>query len=150
MNPAAVLDNKVLISAVAAWLLAQCLKPPFEYLRTRSWNWSSLGNAGGMPSSHSSLMVSATNAIALHVGFDSPIFALAVAITMIVIYDAAGVRRQAGIHAERINVLFEELLKGHMWNEKELGEVLGHSPLEVAGGILLGLIVSTVIWMIWG
>lgn len=150
MRLEALLDNKVLISALAAWLLAQALKPPFEYLRTRSWNWASIFNAGGMPSSHSSLMVSATNAIALHLGFDSPIFALAVAITMIVVYDAAGVRRQAGIHAERINVLFDELLHGHMWNEKELGEVLGHSPLEVAGGVLLGLIVSTVIWMIWG
>jgi acid phosphatase family membrane protein YuiD len=65
------------------------------------------------------------------------------------VYDAAGVRRQAGIHAQRINVLFDELLHGHMLNEKDLREVLGHTPLEVAGGVLLGLIVATAQWLIW-
>jgi hypothetical protein len=68
---------------------------------------------------------------------------------MIVTYDAAGIRRQAGMHAERINVLFEELLKGHMWDEKELREVLGHTPLEVTGGILWGIAVTTLLWLIW-
>ena len=78
-----------------------------------------------------------------------PLFALGVAITMVVTYDAAGVRRQAGIHAQRINVLFNELLHGHMLNEKDLREVLGHTPLEVIGGILLGLIVAISQWLIW-
>jgi len=59
------------------------------------------------------------------------------------------VRQQAGVHAQRINVLFDELLKGHIFNEKDLREVLGHTPLEVAGGILLGIIVATSQWMIW-
>jgi acid phosphatase family membrane protein YuiD len=72
-----------------------------------------------------------------------------VAITMIVIYDAAGVRMQAGIHALRINVLFNELLHGHLVDEKELREVIGHTPLEVVGGILLGLVVATSQWLIW-
>jgi acid phosphatase family membrane protein YuiD len=102
-----------------------------------------------MPSSHSALIVSATVGIGLFLGFDSPLFALAVAFTMIVVYDAAGVRRQAGMHAERINVLFDELLHGHLWGQNELREVLGHTPLEVTGGILLGLIVATVNWLIW-
>jgi acid phosphatase family membrane protein YuiD len=77
------------------------------------------------------------------------IFAFGVVVTMIVTYDAAGVRRQAGMHAERINVLFEELLHGHIWDEEELREVIGHTPLEVAGGILLGLIVATGFWLLW-
>ena len=141
--------NHVLVGALAAWLMAQGLKPPLEYLRTRKWRWSSLLSAGGMPSSHSALIVSAGLGIGLHVGFETPLFALAVAITMIVIYDAAGVRRQAGMHAERINVLFDELLRGHLWGEHELREVLGHSPLEVTGGILLGLLVATVNWLIF-
>jgi hypothetical protein len=68
---------------------------------------------------------------------------------MVVVYDAAGVRRQAGIHAQRINVLFGELLRGHIFSEKDLREVLGHTPLEVVGGILLGLIVATTQWLIW-
>ncbi len=149
MNLAAIFQNKILISALAAWALAQGLKVPFEYLRSRRWNWGMLLAAGGMPSSHSALIVGATHSIGLYLGFANPLFALGVAIAMIVIYDAAGVRRQAGMHAERINVLFEELLRGHMWSEDELREVIGHTPLEVTGGVLLGIIVATAIWMEW-
>ena len=150
MNPLGVLQNHVLIGALAAWGLAQLLKPPLDYLRTRHWNWRTLLSAGGMPSSHSALLVGATHGIGLHIGFDSPLFALALAITMVVVYDAAGVRRQAGIHAERINLLFDELLRGHMWDEDELREVLGHTPLEVTGGILLGIVVATINWALFG
>jgi acid phosphatase family membrane protein YuiD len=142
-------ENKVLFGALAAWLIAQGLKPPLEYLRTGIWRWSVLLNMGGMPSSHSALIVGATLGIGLFVGFDSPLFAMALVVTMVVVYDAAGVRRQAGMHAERINVLFEELLRGHMWDQNELREVLGHTPLEVTGGILLGLVVATVNWLIF-
>jgi acid phosphatase family membrane protein YuiD len=149
MKLTAILDNKVLIIALTGWFLAQVIKIPMEYYRTRRWDWSMLLDVGGMPSSHSALIVGATLAIGLYYGFDQPLFALGVAISMIVTYDAAGVRRQAGMHAERINVLFDELLHGHMWDEDELREVLGHTPLEVAGGILLGLIVATVIWLLW-
>jgi acid phosphatase family membrane protein YuiD len=67
----------------------------------------------------------------------------------VVTYDAAGVRRQAGIHAQRINVLFDELLRGHPVDQNELREVLGHTPLEVAGGVLFGIVVATVMWLIW-
>lgn len=148
MNLVGLLENKVLIGTLAAWLLAQGLKAPMEYLRSGEWKWRMTLSAGGMPSSHSALIVGATQGIGLFLGFDSPLFALAVAFTMIVVYDAAGVRRQAGMHAERINVLFDELLHGHIWGEKELREVLGHTPLEVAGGILLGLVVATVNWLI--
>jgi acid phosphatase family membrane protein YuiD len=149
MSLSGLFENKVLIGMLAAWLLAQGLKPPMEYLRSREWKWRTLLSAGGMPSSHSALMVATTHGIGLFVGYDSPLFTLAVAITMIVIYDAAGVRRQAGMHAERINVLFEELLRGHIWDQNELREVLGHTPLEVAGGVLLGLVAATVNWLIW-
>jgi acid phosphatase family membrane protein YuiD len=149
MNLLGLLQNKVLIASMGGWLVAQALKIPMEYLRTRRWSWAMFFAAGGMPSSHSALIVGATHATGLYYGFDHPLFALGVAVTMIVTYDAAGVRRQAGMHAERINVLFDELLRGHMWDENELREVLGHTPLEVAGGILLGLIVATVQWLIW-
>jgi len=149
MNPLAIFQNKVLIAGLAAWGLAQIIKIPLDYVRTRRWNWALLFTTGGMPSSHSSLMTGAVLAIGLYYGFDNPLFGLGVAITMIVVYDAAGVRRQAGIHAQRINVLVEELLKGHMFNENDLREVLGHTPLEVIGGILLGLIVAFAQWLIW-
>ncbi len=149
MSPLGIFQNHVLIGALAAWLIAQVLKPPLDYFRTHKWKWGLLLNAGGMPSSHSALVVGVTHGIGLYLGFDTPLFALAVAISMIVIYDAAGVRRQAGIHAERINYLFEELLRGHMWDENELREVLGHTPLEVTGGVLLGMLAATINWMMF-
>ena len=149
MNLLALFQNKALIAGLVAWSLAQVIKIPLDYFRTRRWNWALLLTTGGMPSSHSALMTGTVLAIGLYNGFDSPLFALGVVITMIVTYDAAGVRRQAGIHAQRINVLFGELLSGHPVSEKDLREVLGHTPLEVIGGILLGLIVATMQWLIW-
>lgn len=150
MSLEGLLTNHALLTGLAAWLLAQILKPPMEYLRKGVWNWGYLLSAGGMPSSHSSLMVGTTLGIALHIGFDSPVFAIAVAITMIVIYDAAGVRREAGRHAEKINILIQELLSGHPISDKELREVLGHTPMEVTGGIFLGIVVGILYWLFIG
>lgn len=149
MNFGSILQNRVLIAGLTAWFLAQVIKIPLDYFRTRKWNWALIFTSGGMPSSHSSLMTATTLAIALYYGWDHPAFALGVAITMIVTYDAAGVRKQAGIHAQRINVLFEELLKGHPISDKDLREVLGHTPLEVTGGILLGIVVAMGQWLFW-
>ncbi|MCC6299075.1 MAG: divergent PAP2 family protein [Anaerolineales bacterium] len=149
MNFLEILQNKALIAGLIAWALAQIIKLPLDFFRTRKWNWSLILTTGGMPSSHSSLMTATTLAIGLYHGFANPLFALGVAITMIVTYDAAGVRQQAGIHARRINVLFDELLRGHIFSEKDLREVIGHTPLEVAGGILLGIVVAVGQWMIW-
>lgn len=149
MNLGALFQNKALIAGLIAWLMAQIIKLPLNYFYTRKWNWALLLTTGGMPSSHSSLMTGTVFAIGLYHGFNNPIFALGVAITMIVTYDAAGVRRQAGIHAQRINLLFDELLTGHPVSERDLREVLGHTPLEVMGGILLGLIIATGQWLIW-
>jgi acid phosphatase family membrane protein YuiD len=143
-------QNAALMTAVLSWLMAQILKPPVEYLRKGKWNWGYLLSAGGMPSSHSSLMVGATMGIGLHEGFDTALFALAFAMTMIVIYDAAGVRREAGRHAEKINILINELLSGHPISDKELREVIGHTPLEVSGGIILGFVVGLLYWLYIG
>lgn len=144
---AGVLHNPALVTALIAWFVAQVLKPPLEYLRKGTWNWGYLLSAGGMPSSHSALMVGATTGIGLHDGFDTSMFALAVAVTMIVVYDAAGVRRQAGIHAHKINILIDELMAGHPISDKQLKEVLGHTPLEVSGGVLLGIVVGILYWL---
>jgi acid phosphatase family membrane protein YuiD len=149
MNLLDLFQNKALVAGLVAWLVAQVIKMPLNYFYTRKWNWALLLTTGGMPSSHSSLMTGTVFAIGLYYGFDNPVFALGVAITMIVTYDAGGVRRQAGIHAQRINVLFGELLSGHPVSERDLREVLGHTPLEVMGGILLGLVVATGQWLIW-
>ncbi|GAB1471252.1 divergent PAP2 family protein [Chloroflexota bacterium] len=149
MNLLAIFQNKVFIAVMAGWILAQTLKIPTEYLRSRRWLWAMFFAAGGMPSSHTALMVAGTLAVGLYHGFDNPLFGIAVGVTMIIAHDAAGVRRQAGKHAERINLLFDELLHGHTWSEDDLKEVIGHTPLEVIGGIILGLLVAIVQWLIW-
>ena len=143
------LHNYVLIAALIAWGIAQTIKVPLEYLQTRRWNWALLFRAGGMPSSHTALVVGITHGIGLSVGFDSALFALSFAMSMVVIYDATGIRRQAGKHAELINAMIEDLTTGHPLKEEQLREVLGHTPLEALGGILLGLAVAQGAWMVW-
>lgn len=149
MNVQSIFQNQVLISALSAWGIAQLIKLPLEYFFSKRWNWALLISVGGMPSSHSALVTATSFAVGLHAGFESPIFALATALAMVVIYDATGIRRQAGIHAQTINLLVDELLQGHLAPEKQLREVLGHTPLEALGGVVLGLIVPILLWFIW-
>ena len=136
------------------WILGQLIKMPVEYLRHKRWDWTLLLSAGGMPSSHSSLMTATTTSIGLNVGWGSPIFALAVAVTSIIVYDATGVRRQAGFHAERINQIARELLKLKKLEENDasyLREVIGHTPGEAAAGVLFGALIALAMqWvMVW-
>ena len=141
----AIFSNKSLVAAGIAWTLAQCIKLPLEYMLHHEWNWHLLISAGGMPSSHSALVTAVSVAIGITQGFDSPIFAVALVMALIVIYDATGVRRHAGDQARVINLMIDELLTGHPLAEKELKEVLGHTPREVVAGIALGIIVAILV-----
>ncbi|MFP3854674.1 MAG: divergent PAP2 family protein [Anaerolineales bacterium] len=145
MSGSPFLQNSVLLAALVAWMLAQIFKVPLQYLREGEWDWTVLVRPGGMPSSHSALITAGAHGVGLTVGFDSPVFALAVVIAMIVIYDATGVRRQAGRHAEIINTIIRDLFEGHQLNQEQLREVLGHSPIEALVGLLLGLTVAQVL-----
>lgn len=143
--------SPIAIAGLSAWLLAQILKVPLAYLRHSKWNWSLLLNPGGMPSSHSSTMTAVTTGIGLIEGWASPLFVLAITMTVIVVYDATGVRRQAGFHAERINVLVDEIFHAKSWpgeKIKSLSEVIGHSPGEALAGVLLGIAVAFVVYFI--
>lgn len=144
-----IFTNQVLWTGLLGWFLAQTLKPFVEYLIKRRWNWGLWFSPGGNPSSHSALMTSTTLAIGLYVGFGTPLFALAVAISMVVVYDAAGVRRQAGMQAARINRLFEAIFSGLPITDKRLKEVLGHTPRQVISGVLLGALCAMLMYVIW-
>ncbi len=133
--------NSVLKAALAAMLSAQVLKPTVSALRGRGWRWQLLVSPGGMPSSHAALVAATAHTLGLRLGFDSPLFGLAVVLALIVIYDATGVRRAAGQHAALLNQLLREWQHGH-WSRRTLREVLGHTPWEVFWGLLLGIAVA--------
>ena len=144
--------NHILIAAAVAWLMAQVVKVPLEYLRTRKWNWALLLSTGGMPSSHSALVSAMAHGVGLYEGFDSSAFAIGFVLTAIVVYDATGIRRQAGRHAELINAIISDLTAGHPIKEtqqQQLKEILGHTPLEAISGIVWGVAFSTGFWYWW-
>ena len=144
-----IFNNPTLMVGMITWVLGQTIKLLVEYIRTHRWNWALLFSAGGMPSSHSALMASVALSTGLYSGFNSPVFALAVAIALVVIYDATGIRRQAGIHAQKINLLINELFSGQPISEEQLIEVLGHSPRQAFGGIVLGIAVALLVGLLW-
>jgi acid phosphatase family membrane protein YuiD len=129
------LHNTALIGALTGWVIAQIIKVPLDYFQTHKWHWALLLQPGGMPSSHSALVVGLAHGVGLAAGYDSVAFALSFALAMVVVYDATGIRRQAGLHAELINAMIEDLTAGHPLKNEQLKEVLGHTPGEVLGGI---------------
>lgn len=141
--------NTLLFSALISALLAQLLKVPINYWRNRVWDWSAVFQPGGMPSSHTALMIGLTAASLFEYGWNTPYFAISFVLSLIVMYDAAGVRRQAGQHAVILNKLTTTTActidSKFNVNAIPLKEVLGHNPAEVAGGILVGLITAFVL-----
>ena len=131
--------NHVLFAALISWFVAQALKIPIYHHVEHVWDFSRFHGSGGMPSSHSA-MVTGT---AVMIG------ALSVVVAMIVMYDAAGVRRETGTQATVINqILKDMLLNGKKISDEELKELVGHTPLEVAGGALTGLLVAVIYLLI--
>jgi len=146
MNPLDMFRNAPLLAAALAWGLAQIIKVPLDYLYTRELNWHLLLSAGGMPSSHATLVSGLAWTIGLEYGFKSPEFAVAFVFAGIVIYDATGVRRAAGQHARVINRMIDDLAAGHPLKEEELKELLGHTPRQVFVGTLFGMFVGYLFW----
>jgi uncharacterized protein len=147
-----IFNNPVFFACLIASIMAQWLKLPLEYLRTKQWDWSLIFKTGGMPSSHSAVVTAAAVSVGHYMGFDTPVFGLAFAIASVVVYDATNIRRQAGFHAQQINRIVKELFQGKVKPAEELEElreVLGHSWAEALGGILLGILVSMFTWLIW-
>ncbi len=154
--------NEILITALIGWVIAAFLKVLVIAVTHRRIDWERLLGTGGMPSTHTTPVVAGTTSIGLVSGFDSALFALAVVITIVVAYDATGIRRHAGDQARAINLLIEDLTKGGMfkgqkpadffkrWNLAELQTLLGHNPIEVFVGVLLGIATALVIHLNFG
>ncbi len=139
-----ILGNQVLITAVAGWLVAQVLKTIIDLALNKNFNPERLVGSGGMPSFHSSTVCALTTAAIYRYGVGSFEFAVCFVLSMIVMYDAMGVRRETGKQAKLLNSILLENpfeLSGEILQER-LKEYVGHTPLQVAAGAILGILLA--------
>jgi len=128
-----------------AWFIAQLIKVLLTIIFGRQLDLTRFVGSGGMPSSHTALVVSMATSIGRVEGFNSTLFALSVIVACIVMYDAAGIRRAAGKQAAVLNEIVAELQKSRSIREEKLKELLGHTPIEVLAGAGLGILISLLI-----
>ncbi|XP_008803556.1 uncharacterized membrane protein YuiD-like [Phoenix dactylifera] len=141
--PSSLAANPSLVSAFLAFSFAQFLKLFTTWFKEKRWDSKRLLESGGMPSSHSATVAALAVAIGLQEGTGSSSFALAVILASIVMYDASGIRLHAGQQAELLNQIVCELPSEHpLSSVRPLREPLGHTPLQVCAGAVLGCIVS--------
>lgn len=137
--------NSVLWTAVIGWAAAQILKVILTLVVYKKLDFTRITGSGGMPSSHSSFVVALTMSIGFTQGFDSAMFAICAVVSFVIMYDAAGVRRSAGQQAAILNKLVETWGKeDKSLTEKKLKELLGHTPVEVFAGAILGILIAIV------
>ena len=146
-----ILENKILWAAFAAWIFAQLIKGFFDYLKGQKFTIPSLIASGGMPSSHTAFTTGLAVSIGLRNGFSTSEFALALGLAFIVMYDAAGVRHEAGKQAQQLNHI-TQVLRGESlkFNDMFLKERLGHTWVQVFWGTVLGIVVAVLFPYIFG
>ena len=140
-----ILQNRILIVGVAAWVCSQAAKLVIYLLINRKLQWERLVGDGGMPSSHSATVTAVATATGLQCGWDSPVFAVALVLALIVMHDARGVRQETGKQAKVINSmleLFESMGRGDLTPEQTLKEFVGHTQRQVIVGAALGVVIA--------
>ncbi|TCP20340.1 hypothetical protein EV207_15213 [Scopulibacillus darangshiensis] len=152
----ALIENFSFIISLLGVVVAQVLKVPIHLIVARRLKWGLLISNGGMPSSHSCAVTALATGVGLEAGFRSPVFAVAAMFAIITMFDAAGVRRQAGEHASLLNQLRKDFAtfvsefknwqqKSEYEKQKDLKELLGHKPAEVYSGAVLGIVLAVVV-----
>lgn len=140
----AMLNNKYLYIPFGVWFSIQFFKVICDLITTKKFNFKRIMGAGGMPSSHSAVVVSLATLIGKYEGVDSVLFAMAVISACVVMYDAAGVRRAAGKQATLLNKIVETPGLSSLEVQGKLVEVLGHTPIQVIVGAIIGIIVGVI------
>ena len=151
-------ENRVLLSALLGWFVAQTAKVVIHMIKTKKFDPERLNGAGGMPSSHSCMVTALTIAAAMVEGVKSSIFAIAMIFAFVTLYDAMGVRWQAGLHAKVLNRYMREVqelkedidaldgedddIDDEIEESSDLKEFIGHKPLEVLVGVMLGIVIA--------
>ena len=136
------MTNKYIYIPLIVWFSIQTFKVIHDLIKTKKFNFKRIMGAGGMPSSHSAVVTCVASMIGKNVGFDTPMFAIALVFAMIVMYDAAGVRRAAGKQARLLNKIVETPGLSSVEVQEKLVEVLGHTPLQVIVGAAIGIAVG--------
>ena len=137
------ISNDILICSVVGYLLAQILKVFTVIYEEKRFDIHRLWGAGGMPSSHSAAVCALAFSCARTLGVGSPLFAFSVVIAGVVMYDATGVRRAAGEQAKLLNHIETDLFSGNPeYSQKALKELIGHTPLQVVAGAVLGILIG--------
>ena len=150
LRESSIWSNVTLWSAALGWIAAQSIKFARHFGRTRSIDFSYYVSTGGMPSAHSALVSSLATSVGIAQGPGSSLFAVTAIFALIVMFDAQGVRRAAGLQARMLNQIVEELVKQHHWPRRaKLAELLGHSRHEVFAGFLLGIATAFAVHAGW-
>ena len=147
-NMGTLFNNVIFLSAAAGWLVAQVLKTIIHMLFTKKFVAERLVGSGGMPSSHSATVCALATSACISHGADSFEFAISIVLALIVMYDAMGVRRETGIQAKLINEMMEafaEMGREELSTDEKLKEFVGHTPLQVLAGAILGILIAILI-----
>lgn len=139
--------NQILVASVLGWLVAQLLKTGIHMYLNKSFVPERLVGSGGMPSSHSATVCALSTAAGIQYGLDSFPFAVCMILAIIVMYDALGVRRETGIQAKVLNEMIDlfEGMNKELSTDEKLKELVGHTPLQVLMGAILGIIIAFIV-----
>lgn len=134
--------NTIFMCAFVSWFIAQAMKVILTIVKERRFAVDRMMGSGGMPSSHSSSVMGLSTAVGLVNGWDTPLYAISLMFALIVMYDASNVRRNVGKQATLLNNIIEDLYKHHYVEQERLIELVGHTPVEVFAGAILGIAVA--------
>lgn len=137
-----IIRNRILLTTLSAWIIAQFMKVCIGVFRQKKFDFRWLIGTGGMPSSHASGAGCLAASVGLKCGFSSVDFALAASFALVVMFDAQGVRRATGKQARILNKITEDIYWQGKFNENRLRELIGHTPIEVFAGALLGVTIA--------
>lgn len=140
-----IISNQILYVTLVSWFIAQALKVIITLIKDGKFNIYRFVGSGGMPSSHSSLVMALSTAVGLQNGWASTEYAISLAFALVVMYDAAGVRRAVGKQAIILNQIIADKAKHKPIGEQRLKELIGHTPYEVFAGAILGIVVANLL-----
>ena len=141
-----VVTNKIFLTTILAWVIAQGIKIATALALTKKFNFKLLLSTGGMPSAHAASVSALAISVGKTAGFSSPVCVAAVIFAFIAMFDAQGVRRQAGAQAATLNKMVEEIYFNKGIRPERLKELLGHTPIEVFAGALLGAVLAFIMF----